>query len=98
MHTDIIRTARVATELPSEGSYFIALVETSFTYDDGYGERGQASTSTARALDVVVIPNEEVLKEWILEQDTSKYGSPKVYKIIKAEAVRVIKHVNVVLA
>lgn len=91
-----IYTAREVKDVPNEPHY-VALVETSFSYDDGYGDRGSKSTSTARNLDYVVIGNEEQLKAWIIEADAHKYGSPKVYKIVRMAPVHVTKHVEISL-
>jgi hypothetical protein len=75
--------------------HFVVLVEESFSYDDGYGERGQTSTSTHRSLSYTAVMNEEVLKTWILENDKPRYGQPKQYKIFRVSPVTVVKHVDI---
>lgn len=80
-------------QLPDE-AHFIILVEKSMTYDDGYGERGQSSTSTMRYLEHVVCTSQAELNAWVAENDARKYGSPAVYRIIRATPVRVTKHVS----
>jgi hypothetical protein len=91
-----IYTAREVKDVPNEPHY-AALVETSHTYDDGYGSRGSPSTTTARSLDYVVIGNDEQLKAWIIEADAPKYGSPKIYKIVRMAPVVITKHVEISL-
>lgn len=85
--------ARFIKDVPQEPHY-AALVESSYTGPDGYGD-----TSTAHMIDYVVIGNDEKLKAWILESDTPLYGrAPKVYTIIHVRRVAVTKHVEITLA
>lgn len=81
-------------DLPKEGPYFMILVERSFTYDDGYGDRGQSSTSTHRSLETTVCRTQEALNAWVLENDTPRYGAPAVYTIVRVNPVQVKKTVS----
>jgi hypothetical protein len=90
---DATRTCTELSELPDE-PHFIVLVEKTLTYDDGYGERGQSSTSTLRYLEHVVCLNQEALNAWVVENDARKYGAPEAYRIVRATPVQVIKQVH----
>lgn len=93
MFKQTTHTAHETKEIPKE-PHFAILVERSFTYDDGYGERGIPSTSTARSLDYVVCMTQEDLSAWVMENDKPKYGSPPVYTVIRVNPVRVVKEVR----
>jgi hypothetical protein len=85
------------TDLP-EGECFAALVETSFTYDDGYGDPGQPSTSIHHSLDFVVIGNAEAVSNWVIEHESRKNYTVKPYRIIKVRQAAIVKTVSVEVA
>lgn len=65
-------------------AHFAVLCNTSFSYDDGYGEQGRPSMSTHHAMDYIVFDTEEALNDWILQNHTKK-----TYKVISVKAVEV---------
>lgn len=83
-------------QLPA-GEHYAVLVDSSFRYDDGYGEgpHGGASYSTHESLQYIAFHDIEKLKEWILHNDESQYGGRKPYKIVRVKPLEVSKKVTI---
>jgi hypothetical protein len=80
-------------KLPTNAPYFMILVNNAFTYDDGYGTRGESSTSTHRSLNIEICLTEEALNSWVIENDRTRYGPPKVYSVVRVNPVQVVRSV-----
>lgn len=76
-----------------DNAHFAVLIEESFSYDDGYGERGMSSTSTHHGLQYIAFANESALNAWVRETDASAYGR-KTYRVIRCTPVTVQKTVS----
>lgn len=93
-------TAYTLPDLPT-GEHYAALIETSLTYDDGYGDHHSPSTSTARYLEYVVLGDQAAAMQWVKEREDSRegfaYGQMKPYRIIKVNPITVKKTVTLEL-
>lgn len=87
--------ARKLSELPTDDAYYMALVEESFRYDNGYGTANNPEYSSHDSLETIVFANEDALKAWVLEADAPKHGPAKRYKIIRVSPVSLLKTVTV---
>lgn len=56
-----------------DGEHFAIFVDESFSYDDGYGDRGQASISRHESMSYQVCYTEAELQEWILKNRDKKF-------------------------
>lgn len=77
-------------DLPADEHYAV-LVENSFSYEDGYGERGSSSYSTHKELQYISFDGVEALTAWLLQNDD---GRTK-YRVISAKPARVVKQVTI---
>lgn len=79
LHSDI-------SSLPST-TKFVAMVNESMAYDDGY-----KSIGTKHYLNVISFDNEEELKAWILSSEASY--SKKWFKVFELTPVRIHREIN----
>lgn len=86
-------------DLPQE-EHYVALIDTSLTYDDGYGSHGNSSTSTTNYMQYVVLGDAEAAKKWLEEKEAARdrHGYRiEPYRIIKVTPVTVQKTVTLEL-
>jgi hypothetical protein len=85
-------TAREVKSVPTT-EHYAALVNTSFSYGDGYGERGMSSISRHESLDYVILPTVTDVQAWVKEQHART--DKKTYRIIHVNPVTVTTTVQV---
>jgi hypothetical protein len=67
------------SEIPNE-RHFAVFINDQFSYDDGYGSKGNPSLSTYYGLKYLVIESEAALRKWIIANRT-RYPEFKIFVI-----------------
>jgi len=83
---------REVKDIPTE-PHFAVLLNESFSYDDGFGERGIQSTHTHREVQYLAFANVEQVQQWVKEQD-GRYNQ-KPFKVIEVRPCTVTREVHI---
>jgi hypothetical protein len=76
--------------------HWAVVYDESFTYDDGYGDdRHGKSYSTKSYMTYLSFDNVEQVIAWIHENENTKYGSPKTFRVLHVKPGAVNKQVSI---